>query len=62
MSQSTERTYPKVYAEALAALKEQHKQELERLEQELRIGLQAEVNARAEAQVSEQIQSLHFLY
>ncbi|MHC5822779.1 MAG: hypothetical protein ACYT04_44835, partial [Nostoc sp.] len=62
VSQSTERTYPKVYAEALAALKEQHKLELERLEQELRIGLQAEVNARAEAQVSEQIQSLHFLY
>ena len=29
---------------------------------ELRIGLQAEVNARAEAQVSEQIQSMHFLY
>jgi hypothetical protein len=62
VSQSTERTYPKVYAEALAALKEQHKLELERLSQELRIGLQAEVSARAEAQVSEQIQSLHFLY
>ncbi len=62
VSQSTERTYPKVYAEALAALKEQHKLELERLSQELRIGLQAEVNARAEAQVSEQIQSLQNLY
>ncbi|WP_230966955.1 ELKS/Rab6-interacting/CAST family protein, partial [Nostoc commune] len=59
---SPERTYPKEYAEAIAALKEQHKLELERLEQELRIGLQAEVSARAEAQVSEQIQSLHFLY
>ncbi|MBD2515939.1 hypothetical protein H6G93_13125 [Nostoc sp. FACHB-973] len=59
---SPERTYPKVYAEALAALKEQHKLELERLEQELRIGLQAEVSARAEAQVSEQIQSLQNLY
>ena len=62
VSQSTERTYPKEYTEAIAALKEQHKLELERLEQELRIGLQAEVNARAEAQVSEQIQSMHFLY
>ncbi|MCC5632864.1 hypothetical protein LC613_35555 [Nostoc sphaeroides CHAB 2801] len=59
---SPERTYPKEYAEAIAALKEQHKLELERLEQELRIGLQAEVSAKAEAQVSEQIQSMHFLY
>ncbi|QFS51847.1 hypothetical protein [Nostoc sphaeroides] len=59
---SPERTYPKEYAEAIAALKEQHKLELERLEQELRIGLQAEVSARAEAQVSEQTQSMHFLY
>ncbi|MCC5664838.1 hypothetical protein LC653_13140 [Nostoc sp. CHAB 5784] len=62
VSQSTERTYPPEYTEAIAALKEQHKLELERLSQELRIGLQAEVNARAEAQVSEQIQSMHFLY
>ncbi|MBN3869705.1 hypothetical protein [Nostoc sp. JL33] len=62
VSESTERTYPQEYAEALAALKEQHKLELERLEQELRIGLQAEVSARAEAQVSEQIQSLQQLY
>ncbi|AUB42378.1 ATPase involved in DNA repair [Nostoc flagelliforme CCNUN1] len=62
VSQSNQRTYPPEYAEALAALKEQHKLELERLSQELRIGLQAEVSARAEAQVSEQIQSMHFLY
>ncbi|MDF5737794.1 hypothetical protein [Nostoc sp. S13] len=62
VSDSTERTYPKEYTEAIAALKEQHKLELERLSQELRIGLQAEVNARAEAQVSEQIQSLQNLY
>ena len=62
VSQSTERTYPPEYSEALAALKEQHKLELERLEQELRIGLQAEVSARAEAQVIEQIQSLQDLY
>ena len=62
VSNSTERTYPKEYAEALAALKEQQKLELERLSQELRIGLQAEVNARAEAQVIEQIQSLQNLY
>ncbi|MHC5731643.1 MAG: hypothetical protein ACYTXY_47695, partial [Nostoc sp.] len=52
---SPDRTYPKEYTEAIAALKEHHKLELERLSQELRIGLQAEVNARAEAQVSEQI-------
>jgi hypothetical protein len=62
VSESTERTYPKVYAEAIAALKEQHQQELERLQQELRIGLQSEATARAEAQVSEQIQSLQNLY
>ncbi|MCC5610863.1 hypothetical protein LC612_29980 [Nostoc sp. CHAB 5834] len=69
VSDSTERRYPKEYAEAMsttgyayAALKEQHKLELERLSQELRIGLQAEVSARAEAQVSEQIQSLQQLY
>ena len=59
---SPERRYPKEYAEAIAALKDQHKLELERLEQELRIGLQAEVSARAEPQVSEQIQSLQQLY
>ncbi|MBD2731605.1 hypothetical protein H6G96_36325 [Nostoc sp. FACHB-892] len=62
VSDSTERTYPPEYSEAIAALKEQHKLELERLSQELRIGLQAEVKARAEAQVSEQIQSLQNLY
>ncbi|MBD2731801.1 hypothetical protein H6G96_37395 [Nostoc sp. FACHB-892] len=62
VSESTERTYPKVYAEAIAALKEQHKQELERLQQELRIGLQSEATARAEAQVIEQISSLQNLY
>ncbi|MEH1793631.1 hypothetical protein [Nostoc sp.] len=62
VSQSSQRIYPPEYSEAIAALKEQHKLELERLEQELRIGLQAEVSARAEAQVSEQIQSMHFLY
>ncbi|MHC5779404.1 hypothetical protein [Nostoc sp.] len=62
VSDSTEPTYPKEYTEAIAALKEQHKLELERLSQELRIGLQAEVNARAEAQVIEQIQSLQNLY
>lgn len=58
VSFSAERTYPKEYTEAIAQIKEQHKLELERLEQELRIGLQAEVSARAEEQVIEQIQSL----
>ncbi|MBD2534015.1 hypothetical protein H6G97_32505 [Nostoc flagelliforme FACHB-838] len=57
-----ERTYPAEYTEAIAALKEQHQQELERLTQELRIGLQAEAGAKAEAQVQEQIQSLQNLY
>ncbi|WP_225912850.1 hypothetical protein [Nostoc flagelliforme] len=31
VSESSGRTYPKEYSEAIAALKEQHKQELERL-------------------------------
>ncbi|MCC5670191.1 hypothetical protein LC653_41980 [Nostoc sp. CHAB 5784] len=57
-----ERTYPAEYTEAITALKEQHQQELERLQQELRIGLQAEAGAKAEAQVQEQIQSLQNLY
>ncbi|AUB43322.1 ATPase involved in DNA repair (plasmid) [Nostoc flagelliforme CCNUN1] len=57
-----ERSYPPEYTEAIAALKEQHQQELERLEQELRIGLQAEVSAKAEEQVIEQISSLQNLY
>ena len=57
-----ERTYPAEYTEAIAQIKEQHQQELERLEQELRIGLQAEAGARAEAQVQEQIQSLQQLF
>ncbi|QFS51628.1 hypothetical protein [Nostoc sphaeroides] len=57
-----ERKYSPEYTEAIAALKEQHKLELEHLEQELRIGLQSEATARAEEQVSEQIQSLQNLY
>ncbi|MEH2436072.1 MAG: hypothetical protein V7K25_17780 [Nostoc sp.] len=59
---SSERTYPKEYSEAIAALKEQHQQELERLEQELRIGLQTEATARAEEQVQEQLSSLQPLF
>nr|WP_225892619.1 ELKS/Rab6-interacting/CAST family protein [Nostoc sphaeroides] len=58
----TEPSYSPQYSEAIAALKEQHKQELERLQQELKIGLQLEATARAEEQVSEQIQSLQNLY
>jgi hypothetical protein len=57
-----ERTYPPEYSEAIAALKEQHQQELERLEQELRIGLQLEAAAKAEEQVQEQISSLQKLF
>ncbi|AUB43680.1 ATPase involved in DNA repair (plasmid) [Nostoc flagelliforme CCNUN1] len=63
------RNYPPEYTEAMsttgyayAALKEQHKLELERLSQELRIGLQTEATAKAEAQVQEQIQSLQQLF
>jgi hypothetical protein len=59
---SSERNYPPEYTSAIAQIKEQHQQELERLSQELRIGLQAEAATRAEAQVQEQIQSLQNLY
>ncbi|MCC5618291.1 hypothetical protein LC605_25040 [Nostoc sp. CHAB 5836] len=48
--------------ESIAFLKEQHKLELERLEQDIRIGLQVEATARAEAQVKEQLQSLQQLF
>ncbi len=57
-----EQTYPPEYTEAIAQIKEQHQQELERLSQELRIGLQAEATGRVEAQLLEQIQSLQQLY
>jgi cell fate (sporulation/competence/biofilm development) regulator YmcA (YheA/YmcA/DUF963 family) len=57
-----ERNYPAEYTEAITAIEERHKQELEQLEQELRIGLQAEAGAKAEAQVQEQIQSLQQLF
>ncbi|MBD2249115.1 hypothetical protein [Nostoc sp. FACHB-888] len=62
VSFSRERNYSPEYTEAIAALEERHKQELEQLSQELRIGLQAEAGAKAEAQVQEQIQSLQQLY
>ncbi len=64
-----ERTYPAEYTEAMsttgyayAAIEERHKQELERLSQELRIGLQTETTARAEEQVQEQVESLQKLF
>nr|WP_318780356.1 hypothetical protein [Atlanticothrix silvestris] len=57
-----ERTYPAEYAEAIAALKEQHQQELERLEQDLGIGLHIEATARAEEQVQEQLAALQNLF
>ncbi|AUB44363.1 ATPase involved in DNA repair (plasmid) [Nostoc flagelliforme CCNUN1] len=62
VSESSGRTYPKEYSEAITALEGQHKQELERLSQELRIGLQAEANARAEEQTKEQVESLQKLF
>ncbi|MBW4690107.1 MAG: hypothetical protein KME40_34775 [Komarekiella atlantica HA4396-MV6] len=49
------------YTEVIASLREQHKQELEQLEQELRIGLQTEATATAEEQVQEQLSSLQHL-
>ncbi|WGV29187.1 hypothetical protein [Halotia branconii] len=58
----TERTYPKEYAEAISALKQQHQQELERLEQELRIGLQTEATTQAQQQVQEQLTALQNLF
>lgn len=58
----TERTYPKEYSEVIAQLKQQHQQELERLEQELRIGLLSEASAKAEEQVQEQLASLQKLF
>ncbi|MBD2458327.1 hypothetical protein H6G80_30200 [Nostoc sp. FACHB-87] len=59
---SQERTYPKEYVEAIAQLKQQHQQELERLEQDLRIGLQAEAAELAEQQVQEQLTALQNLF
>ncbi|MEH1910628.1 hypothetical protein [Nostoc sp.] len=56
------RNYPPEYTEAITAIEERYKQELERLEQELRIGLLSEATANAETQVQEQIQSLQNLY
>lgn len=57
-----ERKYPPEYAEAIAQLKQQYQQELERLEQELRIGLQSEATALAEQQVQSQLASWQQLY
>jgi hypothetical protein len=57
-----ERKYSPEYTEAIAAIEERHKQELERLEQELRIGLLSEAKARAEEQVQEQLSSLQRLF
>lgn len=58
----TERTYPKEYAEAIAQLKQQHQQELERLEQELRIGLQTQATEAAEQEIKEQLAALQQLF
>ncbi|MBD2440938.1 hypothetical protein, partial [Nostoc sp. FACHB-110] len=57
-----ERTYPKEYAEAIAQLKQQHQQELERLEQDLRIGLRTEATAEAQQQVQDQLTALQNLF
>ncbi|MBU7585718.1 MAG: hypothetical protein KAF91_23010 [Nostoc sp. TH1S01] len=57
-----ERTYSKEYAEAIAQLKQQHQQELERLEKDLKIGLQAEATTQAQEQVQEQLIALQNLF
>ncbi|MBD2504872.1 hypothetical protein [Anabaena azotica] len=59
---TTERKYPPEYAEAIAAIEQQYQQKIERLEQELRIGLQSEATGRAEQQVQEQLTSWQQLY
>ncbi|MBE9210058.1 hypothetical protein IQ244_26900 [Nostoc sp. LEGE 06077] len=56
------RIYPKEYSEAITQLKQQHQQELERLEQDLRIGLMSEATATAEQQVQEQLTALQNLF
>jgi hypothetical protein len=43
--------------ESIASLKQQHKLELDRLEQDLRIGLQVEATTKAEAQIKEQLEA-----
>jgi myosin heavy subunit len=43
--------------ESIASLKQQHKLELERLSQDLRIGLQVEATTKAEAQIKEQLEA-----
>jgi hypothetical protein len=60
--ESKERTLTPEYSEAIAQLKQQHQQELERLEQDLKIGLLSEATARAEEQVKEQLTSLQQLF
>ncbi|MEW6499334.1 MAG: hypothetical protein AB1589_43680, partial [Cyanobacteriota bacterium] len=50
-----ERKYPKEYEEAIAQLKLQHQQEIEQLEQQLRVGIQSDAEARAIAQVHEKL-------
>ncbi|ABA24799.1 conserved hypothetical protein (plasmid) [Trichormus variabilis ATCC 29413] len=58
----SERTLPPEYSEAIAQLKQQHQQELQRLEQELRIGLLSEATTKAEEQVQEQLTALQNLF
>jgi hypothetical protein len=58
----SERTYPPEYTEVLAQIKEQHKLELERLEQELKIGMLAQAQALASEQVIEQLSCVQKLY
>ncbi|WP_309245651.1 hypothetical protein [Desmonostoc muscorum] len=58
----TERTLPAEYVEAIAQREEQHKQELERLEQELRIALVNEAREIATQQLAQEMQSIRELY
>ncbi|MBE9037654.1 hypothetical protein [aff. Roholtiella sp. LEGE 12411] len=51
-----ERTYPPQYQEAIAQLQSSHKQELERLEQEIRIRIQTGAESAATRKVAEQLE------
>ena len=57
-----ERRYPKEYSEAIAQIEEQHRQDMERLERDLRIALVTEARALAEAQVKDELESVQKLY
>ncbi|MCF2152208.1 hypothetical protein IQ276_038650 [Desmonostoc muscorum LEGE 12446] len=58
----TQRTLPPEYVEAIAARDAQHKEEMQRLEQELRIALVNEARELAQQQLAHELQSIRELY